>query len=62
MPDDEAARHPMLERLDALVGEWTVEASFDPGVTGRAVFEWVLGGQFLMERDDLFDLTYRKVA
>ena len=27
-----------LERLDRLVGAWTMEASFAAGVTGRAVF------------------------
>jgi len=50
---DQAARHPALQRLDALVGEWTMEASFAAGVTGRAVFEWVLGGQFLVERSEV---------
>jgi hypothetical protein len=30
MSDDEAARHPMLERLDAFIGEWSIEASFGP--------------------------------
>ncbi len=57
---DKAARPAALERLDAFVGEWRMEASFaDPasytGVTGRAVFEWVLGGQFLVERAEVPD-------
>jgi hypothetical protein len=56
VPRDEAARHPMLERLDAFVGEWSTEAPFAPGVTGRTVFEWVLGGQFLMERSEVPDV------
>jgi hypothetical protein len=56
VPNDGAARHPMLERLDAFVGEWSIAASFDPDVTGRAVFEWVLGGQFLMERSEVPDV------
>jgi hypothetical protein len=30
VPTDEAARHPMLERLDAFVGEWSTEAPFAP--------------------------------
>ena len=38
VPNDDAARHPMLERLDAFVGEWRIEALFDPSVPGRAVF------------------------
>jgi len=46
----------MLERLDAFVGEWSVEVPFAPGVNGRAVFEWVLGGQFLMERSEVPDV------
>ena len=50
-----AARHPALERLDAFVGEWSMEASFAAGATGRAVFEWVLGGQFLVERAEVPD-------
>jgi hypothetical protein len=50
VPTDGPARHPALDRLDAFVGEWSMEASLAPGVTGRAVFEWVLGGQFLVER------------
>ncbi len=50
---DEAARPAALERLDAFVGEWSMEASFAAGVTGRAVFEWVLGGQFLVERTEV---------
>ncbi|HYY81120.1 MAG TPA: hypothetical protein VFD04_18360 [Actinomycetes bacterium] len=50
---NEAARTAALQRLDALVGEWTMEAAFAPGVTGRAVFEWVLGGQFLVERTEV---------
>ena len=56
MSNDEAARHPMLERLDAIVGEWSIEASIDPEETARAVFEWVLGGQFLMERSEVADV------
>jgi hypothetical protein len=56
VPNDEAARHPMLERLDAFIGEWSIEASFGPDVTARAVFEWVLGGQFLMERSEVPDV------
>jgi hypothetical protein len=56
VPKDRAARHPMLERLEAFTGEWSIEAAFAPGVTGRAVFEWVLGRQFLMERSEVPDV------
>jgi hypothetical protein len=51
---DEAARPPALERLDAFVGTWTLEGSLPgaPGVVarGRATFEWLAGGRFLISR------------
>jgi hypothetical protein len=47
------ARDPALERLDALVGVWTLEASLaPPGVVGTATFEWTLDGRLLVERDE----------
>jgi hypothetical protein len=46
-----------LERLDAFVGEWDVEAFFPTagpaGVVGRTVFEWMLDGQFLLQRSEV---------
>lgn len=40
--------------LDALVGEWSMEAvfPFDPPVTGRGrvSFEWLSEGSFLVQR------------
>jgi hypothetical protein len=47
MPDDPLAA---LARLEPLVGEWTLESPIAPGQTGRSVFEWALGGAFLLER------------
>jgi hypothetical protein len=47
---EKAARNPALDRLDPFVGEWSMEASLAPGVTGRANFEWALDRQFLVER------------
>jgi hypothetical protein len=46
-----ASRNPLLDRLDALVGEWTQEASVDGTVvgTGRATFEWAEDGAFLVQ-------------
>jgi hypothetical protein len=44
-----------MERLAPLVGEWTLEASLAPEMTGRCVFEWVLGGAFLMQRSEAPD-------
>lgn len=52
---DATARREALERLDVLVGEWTVEADF-PGLAGpvaRSVFEWSLDGQFLVQRTEI---------
>ena len=50
----EPTRSPQLERLEPLAGEWSVEVVF-PGapqtdVRARAVFEWELNGQFLVQR------------
>jgi hypothetical protein len=51
-------RNAALERLNAFIGSWRVEASFpvtedqpagsDAGAA-RSVFEWVLGGRFVAE-------------
>ena len=47
-------RNPVLDHLDALVGEWETEAThpFIPNTTirGRATFEWLEGGFFLIWR------------
>lgn len=52
---DATARREALERqLDALVGEWVVEADF-PGLEappGRCVFDWTLDGRFLVQRTE----------
>jgi hypothetical protein len=47
-------RNPGLERLDALVGEWEMEASVggQPTIRGRAAFEWLEGGTFLVQHAD----------
>jgi len=54
---EQATRNPALERLDAFVGAWSIEASipsFGPtGTAGRSVFEWALGGQFLVQRSEV---------
>jgi hypothetical protein len=43
-----------LGRLSAFVGEWRLEASFATADrAGRAVFEWLLGGRFLVERAEV---------
>jgi hypothetical protein len=45
-------RHPALERLSPLIGEWSMQTSLGPA-SGRASFEWVLGGQYLLERTEV---------
>ena len=50
----QGTRHPMLEHLEPLVGEWETEATHqllpDTVVRGRATFEWLEGGHFLIWR------------
>ncbi|WP_082369199.1 DUF1579 family protein [Arthrobacter sp. ERGS1:01] len=45
------------ETLEPLVGEWTVEASFPDApsnkVIGRTTFEWMLNGEYLMQRSEV---------
>jgi hypothetical protein len=54
MTTDLPARRVALERLDALVGTWSMEAAFadapPSGPMGQTVFEWLPGGQFLVQR------------
>lgn len=49
------ARNPALDRLDAFIGEWNAEASFEApaAVVGRTVFEWILDGQFVLQRAEV---------
>ena len=53
---DQAARRAAMERLEVFVGEWAMEASFSAApaaAAGRAVFEWMLDRQFVMERAEV---------
>lgn len=62
MPSDvPTERPPSLDRLEALVGSWELEATFEegffgagsPAVTergGRTTFEWLEGRFFLLQR------------
>ena len=47
-------RSAELAALDVLVGEWSMAARFEqmptPEVDARVLFEWLPGGQFLVER------------
>ncbi len=53
-PRQQHTRHPMLEYLGALVGQWETEAThrLSPGtvIRGRATFEWLDGERFLIWR------------
>jgi hypothetical protein len=46
--------NPLLRRLDALVGEWQVEAIVGGRVVARSrsVFEWLPGGMFLIQHGE----------
>ncbi len=45
--------NPALRKLDALVGRWEMQASVGgrPLGSGRAEFEWLEGGAFLVRRE-----------
>jgi hypothetical protein len=53
---DDNDRTLALRRLEPFVGRWTMEALFPgaepPGPAGLSTFEWVLGGQFLLQRTE----------
>lgn len=49
-----------IEALQPLIGTWELDADFPAmpefqgaGITGRAVFEWILNGAFLLERSEV---------
>jgi hypothetical protein len=52
--DPSDAVNPALERLDAFIGEWSMEAQFPgappSGPQGRTAFEWLAGRRFLIQR------------
>src|SRR6266550_410987 len=45
-------RNAALKRLDAFIGDWRIDASFPGAPPGRSVFEWVLQGQYLVQRTE----------
>jgi len=51
---DEADPRAKLEPFQALIGEWTIEMTHpmveDTVVRGRATYEWLEGGWFLIQR------------
>jgi hypothetical protein len=44
-----------IEALEPLIGDWTLEASFENAEPGRATFEWALDRQFVIERSEAPD-------
>jgi hypothetical protein len=48
----------VLTRLDVLVGQWTVEASFEDTTAGTATIEWALGHRFLIWRVTIPDTDF----
>ncbi len=44
-----------MTRLEPFIGEWRLETSFAPpgAVRATSVFEWALGGAFLVERSEV---------
>ena len=53
---DDNERTLVMRRLEPFVGRWTMEALFpgaEPtGPVGLSTFEWMLGGQFLVQRTE----------
>jgi hypothetical protein len=51
---DEADPRAKLEPFQVLIGEWTIEMTHpmveDTVVRGRATYEWLQGGRFLIQR------------
>ena len=51
---NEADPRAKLEPFQALIGEWTIEMTHpmveDTVVRGRATYEWLEGGRFLIQR------------
>jgi hypothetical protein len=52
---NQRARAAALKRLNAFIGEWRVDASFPGSAPGRAVFEWALDGQYMVQRSEAPD-------
>jgi hypothetical protein len=51
---EQHAVSPALAQLQAFIGEWTMQAAFPDApptdTQGRTAFEWMTGGQFLIQR------------
>ena len=56
------ALHAAMKRLEPLIAEWKIEASFPGSPPGRAVFEWELGGQYVVQRTEAPDPAPNSIA
>lgn len=57
--DKAQKQNPALEPFKVLIGEWTTEGTHpyfpDKVLHGKASFEWIYGGAFLLWRSEIFD-------
>src|SRR6266496_4647303 len=58
MNDDDSARRDAVARLNALIGDWTEQVDLPDAPTGRMSFEWMLDGQFVLQRSILPDPNF----
>jgi len=52
---DQSPRDPALDQLEALVGEWEMEAThrlIEGAFRGKSTFEWVAERRYLIDRSD----------
>jgi hypothetical protein len=47
------ARTAQMQRLEPLIGEWSVESPLAPDVRGHLVLEWALDGAYVIERSGI---------
>jgi hypothetical protein len=53
MAANQPDNNPAMARLAPLVGEWTQQVDVTGVPAGRTVFEWALGGSFLVQRNEI---------
>jgi hypothetical protein len=53
MQPNQSDSNPAMAPLTALVGEWSQQVDVAGVPAGRTVFEWVLGGCFLLQRNEI---------
>ncbi|MGH3229111.1 MAG: hypothetical protein ACRDOA_11110 [Streptosporangiaceae bacterium] len=53
MQANQSDSNPAMARLAALAGEWAQQVDVTGVPAGRTVFEWALGGSFLLQRNEI---------